>query len=132
MSGLAWSSSLRACSQKSVGTSQPHRSGIHPDRVFDPVNQDIGHVASELGIRIIERCNVGPVVRISDVAVCILLVILRVRHHHAVPCGVIGHHIKDDLHIALVCFHNKSMQIVVGAERLVDRVVIAYGVRTAE
>ena len=62
----------------------------------------------------------------------VLLVELGMRHHDAVPRGVVGDHVDDHFHLPLMGFLHKPPQIVLGAVRRVDRVVVANGIRAAQ
>ena len=61
-----------------------------------------------------------------------MLVKFRVFHHHAVPCGVVGHQIHDDLHATFVGFGDEPFEIIQRPVIRVHRVIIADGIGAAE
>ncbi len=57
-----------------------------------PVFEHGDHVFAEFGIFVVQTCHVCPFGHgRNDFAIAVLLVELRMLHHHAVPGGVVGH-----------------------------------------
>ncbi len=101
-------------------------------KLSQPVFQHVSHVATQFLVVVVERGDVVPVIRISDVALRVVFVKLGMLHQHAVPRRVIRDDVDDHFQPARVCFANESLEIVGRAVIAIDRVVIAHGVRTAD
>src|SRR6202041_2102935 len=66
---------------------------------LQPVEEHVVHVAAELGVVIVQSANIAPPMWRDDLAGGIMLVEIWVSHHHAVPRGVICHHVEDHAHL---------------------------------
>src|SRR5579872_4534993 len=132
-SGLIFTSSALAFSQKSVGTS-PATSQRNPSRSKSFSQYfSMSVIGAQLGISVVESSYIGPVrIRRNDVALCILLVKLRVLHEDAVPCGVVRDDVDDDLEPSPVCFVDEMFKVTFGAVGRIDGVVILNGISAAD
>ena len=99
----------------------------------NPVLEHGDHVFAELRVGVIKAGDVGPLFnRRADFAGGVMLVELGVLHEHAVPRGVVGDNVNDDLEAALVGLGNQALEVGLSAVVGVDGVVVADGVGAAE
>ena len=97
-----------------------------------PVRHHPDHVGAGLRVRVVEPGDVGPVgVRGLDPALRVPHVELRGRHHHAVPGGVVRHHVEDDLQASRVRLAHEVLQVLRRAVVRVDGVEVPDRVRAA-
>ena len=102
-------------------------------RGVDPMLEHRDHVLAELRVFVVESGDVGPCGhRRDDFAGGVLLVKLGMLHHDAIPGGVIGDNVDDDLEAALVGGGDKALEVGLGAVIGVDGVVVADRVGAAD
>ena len=98
-----------------------------------PVLQHLDHVGREFGVRVVQSGNVGPIRNgRNDISLRVFLIELRVLHEHAVPRGVVGDDVDDDLQAALVRFSDEVFEVVFRAVGRIDAVVILHGIGAAD